>query len=407
VVDAELGPDAVALSAEDRAILAKESSTVVGHTCKIIRLASSLDIARLRASVSRRIAATPALTWRLGGPAEAPCWVRDEGFAVDPHIVDVRHPAPLTELELQAAVASLFVERLDRGRPLWRIDVLHPLWDGGTALVWRIHHALADGQTCARLASALLWDLPADPAAGQATLRRAAADAERSRQRHRRNLVGVLAREMHRAHGRSPFDGRIGGRRQVAFCSTSLPELHAATKAADPAATVNDAVLACVTGALRRWFGLHERSLAELRCKVPVSLHRPDQEVANRDSFFYVDLPISDPDPVSRLRAIRRETGLRKRDHDAEELDRTLERLGRASSHLRTACERFLFDPRGFAVNVSTVRGPSRAVSVLGVPVRRLYPLADIAVLQNRDKLALIMKDGQIHKDLLSSRVRA
>jgi imidazolonepropionase-like amidohydrolase len=34
-------------------------------------------------------------------------------------------------------------------------------------------------------------------------------------------------------------------------------------------------------------------------------------------------------------------------------------------------------------------------------------PLADIAVLQNRDRLALIMKDGQIHKDLLSSRVRA
>lgn len=387
-------PD-LALTAEDRAILAKESPTVVGHTCKIIRLGSAVNVAELRTAVRRRITAAPALTWRLGGPPDEPCWVRDPNLELEAHIVDAGTVVPLSEPDFRASVAALFVQRLDRRRPLWRIDVLHPLSDGGSALVWRIHHALADGQTCARLAAAVLWDLPAEPASAQPTLARAAAQAERSRLRHRRDLPGVLAREMQSASGSSPFDGRIGTRRQVAFSSTSLPALHAAAKAVDSAATVNDAVLACVAGGLRRWLDLHRHAVRELHCKVPVSLHRADQELTNRDSFFYVSLPVTEADPLARLRAVSRETALRKRGHDAEELDRVLIRLGEVSPRLRTACDRFLFSPRRFAVNVSTVRGPGTAVSVLGVPVTGLYSLADIA-----ERHALRIATHSLHEQL-------
>lgn len=378
VTDATRSHDSFPLTDEDRAILAKESPTIAGHTCKVLLLGSSLDLRALRASVSRRLVATPTLTRRLGGSPSAPRWVPDDAFSIEEHIVQSPHRAPLSEEELKATVASLFAERLDRQRPLWRIDIVGPLWDGGTALVWRVHHALADGATWTKFAAALLWDLEKGPSPRPGALARVAAAAEDSQRRHRRSLVGVLRREFGRAPGLSPFDGRIGSHRRVSFASASLPHLRAAAKAIDRAATVNDAVLACVAGGLRRWLGLHDRSVG-VRCKVPVSLHRVGDEVANRDSFFYVDLPVTDPDPAGRLRAIRQETAVRKRRHDAEEVDRLLRALGHTSPHLRTMCERLLFDPRRFAINVSTVRGPSEPVSVLGEPVRRVYAIADIA----------------------------
>ncbi len=58
---------------------------------------------------------------------------------------------------LRAEVARLFEQHLDRDRPLWRIDAL-ALDDGATALVWRLHHALADGTASMRFARAMLWD---------------------------------------------------------------------------------------------------------------------------------------------------------------------------------------------------------------------------------------------------------
>ena len=62
----------IPLSPEDRAILALESATVAGHTCKIVLLGpAALDVERLRARVSERIALAPALTRRLGGTERA------------------------------------------------------------------------------------------------------------------------------------------------------------------------------------------------------------------------------------------------------------------------------------------------------------------------------------------------
>jgi len=396
VADVDLEQAGLPLTVEDRAILAKESATVVGHIGKIVLVSSTLDTAALRKSVSTRLTATPSLTRKLGGSPSAPCWVPDDEFAIDEHIVEWRYSTPLAEEELAETVAELFAERLDRRRPLWRMDVIHPLWNGGSAILWRVSHALADGATWVKFAAALLWDVGGDHASPpEATVARAAAAAEASHHRHRRDLAGLVRREFGRVHGRSPFDGRIGSRRAVSFASTSLPELRAAAKGVDRAATVNDAVLASVAGGLRTWLGLHDRAVGPLRCKVPVSLHHAGDDLANRDSFFYVNLPLGDPDPRERLRTIRRETSVRKRSHDAEEMDRLLETLGRIP-HLRTMCEQLLFDPRRFAINISTVRGPAYAVSVLGAPVSALFAIADVAE-RHALRVAAISLDDQIH----------
>ena len=365
---------AIPLSAEDRTILALESATVVGHTCKVVRLAPGApDEAALRALVADRIAAAPALTRRLGGTDQEPVWVPDDEFDIARHVAAWHSAAPLADRQVPAAVATLFEQRLERDRPLWRLDRI-PLDDGGAVLVWRIHHAVADGTTTMRYASALLWDPDREPRPGAHHHARGhAADDER----RRGHLAGFLEREFARSRIESPFDGSIGTRRQVAFASAPLGQLHDAARELE-GATVNDAVLAVVAGALRRWLLHHHGPLGEIRVKVPVSLHHEGDEAGNRDCFFCVALPLNEPDPRARLRAVHAATEVRKAEHDAETMDEMLRDLGRVSPRLERFCTRCQRSPRQFALNVSNVPGPRVPVSVLGAPVERLHTIAEI-----------------------------
>lgn len=361
----------IALNDEDRAILALESAAVVGHTCKVVLVGPGAPSAeRLRASVVERLAGVPALTRRLGGTPERPVWVDDERFDVAAHVVagDLH---PCDDESVPVEVARLFRERLDRSRPLWRIDVLQRA-GGGAALVWRIHHALADGTTAMRFADAVLWD--AVSGSGGAAPRAQPVHDESER---RLRLAAFLRHELTLGHGRSPFDGKVGATRDIAFAKAPLQALHdSAHRLAG--ATVNDAVLTTVAGGLRIWIRDHHGHAGRLRVKVPVSLHHTGDDVSNRDSFFTVELPLDEADPVARLTAIRAATAARKADHDAETIDQLMHDLARVSPHLRHLVQRLEASPRAFALNVSNVPGPRAAVAVLGVPVEAVYSIAEI-----------------------------
>jgi hypothetical protein len=363
----------IPLEPEDRAILALESRTVAGHTCKVVRLGSGvLDLERLRTRVSERIALAPALTRRLSGDDRAPGWVSDDSFDVARQIVPAAVAGPLDQPGLLDFVARLFEQRLDRSRPLWRIDVAE-LTGGGSALVWRIHHALADGTACVRYCRALLWDRQPGPVETPAHALAAHAVDDARRRAH---LAGFLHREYARGERHSPFDGTIGMRRDVAFAAVSLSDLHEAASALD-GATVNDAILTIVAGAVGRWVRLHHGHLGTIRMRVPVSLHNEGDAVANRDSFFSIGVPLNEPDPVVRLREVHSETSERKHDHDALRREDLLRELSDVPplKHLLTRLER---SPRRFAISVSDVPGPPAPVSLLGSPVERMHSIAEI-----------------------------
>jgi hypothetical protein len=264
----------------------------------------------------------------------------------------------------------LFAERLDRERPLWRIDVVR-LEGGGAALVWRLHHTLADGTTAMRFARMLLWDGEPEPAGAAARAAHAADE-----QRRRAHMARFFAREFSRSP--SPLDGEIGVRREIAFASMPLGALHDAARRL-AGATLNDAVLCVVGGGLRHWVELHHGRLGTIRVKVPVSLHRPGQDAANADSFFIVDVPLTEPDPVERLRMVHESTAVRKAEQDAEAMDRLLADLRGASTRLAALCERVERSGRAFALNVSNVPGPRQPVSVLGASVVSMHSIAEIA----------------------------
>ena len=361
---------AIPLGPEDRAILDLEGPTIAGHTCKVLVVADAEpDVDSLRAAIGSRIAGVPQLTWRLGGSDRDPAWIADPDFDLRNHLTLSAVRTPLDGPGLRVEVARLFEQRLDRRRPLWHMDVI-PL-RSGFALVWRIHHALADGTTAMRFAGEVLWD---EAASGE---RRVRVDHATDDARRRRHLAGFVQREFSRSRAGSPFDAQIGRRRQVAFARVALEPLHDSAKAMC-GATVNDAVLAVVAGALRRWLVAHHGSLGAVRVKVPVSLHHEHDEDGNRDSFFCVALPLNEPDPLARLRAVQAETALRKAEHDAETMDALLQGLASISPRLLTFANRLQASPRHFALNVSNVPGPRAPVSVLGAPVDSVHSIAEL-----------------------------
>jgi diacylglycerol O-acyltransferase / wax synthase len=364
----------VPLTDEDRAILALESDTIAGHTCKVIVLGEGAPGAgELRALISERIDSAPELTRRLGGTRDAPAWVEDPGFDLNQHVVDATLSLCTDDRAFREAIAELFAEHLDRSRPLWRLDVV-PLPEGA-ALVWRIHHAVADGTTTMRFARELLFD--EEPGGDKPTSSGARRRSAEDDARRRGHLAAFLEREFARSRESSPFDGEIGRLRRIGFAVAPLRALHDAAKSL-AGATVNDAVLASVAGGLRRWIAEHHGQLGKVRFKVPVSLHHEGDDAGNRDSFFTVAVPVAEDDAVERLRAVHEQTAARKAAHDAQRLDDITRELRHVSPRLEALWERVQRSPRRFALNVSNLPGPRAVVGVLGTPVARLHTLAEI-----------------------------
>lgn len=369
--------EGVPLSPEDRAILDLECATIAGHTCKVIVAGAGAPSASdLRLSIDARLDATPLLRCRLGGTPDAPAWESDSDFDIARHVVDVPVDGPADATGLRDAVARLFEHRLDRHHPLWRIDRV-PLTGGGAALVWRIHHALADGTAAMRFARLLLWDATGGTTTAPSPRAALHQDGDaHDDHRRRAHLAGFIHREFGRSLHASPFEGAIGGRRSVAFANIALAPLRDAARRLE-GATVNDAVLTIVAGAIRRWLLEHHGGLRGVRVRVPVSLHHEGDAASNHDSFFTFALPLDEPDPIARLHAVHAATSARKSGHDAELFDQ-LHTLAARVPSLRRLMGRLEESPRKFAVSVSNVPGPREAVTMRGVPVTGLYTLAEI-----------------------------
>ena len=372
-----------ALTAEDVRILGLETARVAGHTLKVVTLPrdSALATDELREWVAARIGRLPKLMRRLelrpdSGP---PSWVPDRDFDITRHVRRAEGAGTLP-----TAIARIMEQRLDRGLPLWSIE----LTDGGedgSAVVLKVHHALADGMGARRIASVLLWDEEGARTAPPSRAAPTRADPPgplRGRSEDLGHVAGVLERELAPAAWRSALAERVGPARVVAFASVPLAELEPLKSAFATRVTINDLVLAATTGGLRRWLEQRHVPLRAMRVKVPVSLHRPgepDEALGNADSFFFVDLPVTEADPERRLLAIARECWARKRARDAERLDTFLRELAARSPSAGRAAVHWSMSPRVFTLNVSNVPGPRHSLRVCGRPVRAVYALAEVA----------------------------
>jgi WS/DGAT/MGAT family acyltransferase len=306
-------------------------------------------------------------------------------------------------------------ERLPRDRPLWAIDVVEPLVDGSRAVIWRIHHAMADGQAAMAIGSALLWTDSTDPepdppslppaeplpspnlliaeavsdrahAVGQTTRRIGRRVASRRRLRESleelRGAPGAIRRELTPEPATSPLNAPVGRRRRVAFVDHPLDAVHDASRALGEGVTINDLLLGVIAGGLRYWLEARHGSIRPLRVQVPVSMHREGEApgaVPNRDSFVNIDLPVQEPDAARRVLAVNEQMSVRKQDHDAEQLYTVFADVGQVSKHLFGLAHRIAANPHFFALSVSNVRGPTGTHYLAGGRIREVYSLAEIA----------------------------
>jgi len=307
---------------------------------------------RVRQLISDRIPLAPVFQRRLVEvPLRLgfPMWVDDPEFDIDNHLRRAALPAPGGLRELGDFAADVISRQLHRDRPLWEMWIVEGVEDGKIALVTKMHHSTIDGVSGAELLG-VLFDLEPDPPEqppstarqldsripsnlelmSQAMMANLVAPFDMGRmmlrttrnifgvRRIRRGLPGTSKGALPLTAPRTSINAAVHARRRVAFAAASLAD--AKTLKNEVGTTVNDVVLAMVTGALRTYLQAgDELPEIPLVSVVPVSVTPDVAELkgSNKVSSMFVQLPTQLDDPLERLRVIHEGTKGAKEEHKA------------------------------------------------------------------------------------------
>lgn len=281
-----------------------------------------------------------------------PVWTDDPHFNLGYHVRHTALPAPGDRATLERLMGRLMSQELDRRRPLWEAWVVEGLTDHRWALVSKVHHCMVDGISGTELMTLLLDPSPDVPpvepqpwtpaptpddvelvldAVGSLVRDpfeqvRALRAATRAPRRFLERTVDVVAGL--RSYGdRLPptrdalsIEGAIGPHRRWSSVSTTLDEIRSIRSGLG--GSVNDVVLAAVTGALGRFCvarGDHVTDETVVRTLVPVSVRVPgDLTPDNQVTAMVAELPIGITDQAERYAAVRSHLDELKSSHQAD-----------------------------------------------------------------------------------------
>jgi diacylglycerol O-acyltransferase len=397
--------------------------------------------AELLASIASRLDRVPRYRQRLAFvpfTAGRPVWVDAADLDLEYHVRHTALPPPGGDEPLRKLAGRLFAQRLDRGKPLWELWLIEGLGEGRFAVLSKTHHCMIDGISGVDLAT-VLHDLEADPAppapATQWTPRPAPGGATLLASALRDQLTRPLelAREALRpsTEGRKMLVELVGGLKPLLGISqmglapesslnqpigphrrwemTSL-DLGAVKRVrAALGGTVNDVILAAVTGALRTLLqGRGENPRGDLRAFVPVSVRAPEARgtYGNQVAAVFCPLPVGEPDPVARLRRVSAAMKDLKESRQAVGA-LALTHLGEFTPPTIAAqAARLASSTRWFNLVVTNVPGPQVPMYLLGRKLLACYPVVPLAQFQTIG-IALLSYCGAIHVGLLGDADRA
>ncbi len=366
-----------------------------------------------------------------------PVWVDDPHFNVAFHVRHTALPAPGSDDELRRLAGRAFSQALDRGRPLWELWLVEGLAGDRFALLSKTHHALVDGVSGVDIAT-VLFDASPDPMPvappdhawvarplpsdtqllADALLERATVPAEivrgvRAALRGPRQLAGQLGKAlgglgaMTRAGLQtappSPFNVQIGPHRRFTWVRGDLREFKAVKNALG--GTVNDVVLAAVSGALGRYMRMHGEATedVELKAMVPVSV-RADVErgaLGNKVAAMWATLPVGLTDPVERLHLISGAMEGLKESGQAVGAQVLTQLSGFAPPTIMAQAARLQARQRLFNLVVTNVPGPQLPLYVLGRELEGLYPMVPLAE-NTALGIAIMSYNGQLNFGLVA-----
>ncbi|MCZ4275804.1 wax ester/triacylglycerol synthase family O-acyltransferase [Rhodococcus sp. BGS-1C] len=399
---------------------------------------SGFSYEKLLSLVEQRLVLVPRYRQKVREVAfglARPVWVDDSDFDITYHIRRSALPKPGTDEQLHDLVARLTSRPLDRSRPLWEMYLVEGLTKNRFAIFTKSHSALVDGEKALEIGQVILdaskspvamaeelWmparepkesalvldaitELIASPNESVEVLRGAAA-----------GLAGVaggvlaasgkvfsLVRTAAQVAPSSPLNAPISRNRRFAVAKTELSDyrrIHTRF-----GCSINDVVLAVVTGALRNWLlsrGEPVTASSTVRAMVPMSVYVSDEgagydqyadrlsgdhegeptdaQLRSEVSSFLVDLPVGEPNAVVRLSHIAHATEAHAKQSPGVTAQTlmTISGFAPASLHAMGARAGSRLSQRLFNLIITNAPGPQFPLYVGGARMLEMFPVSPL-----------------------------
>ena len=321
----------------------------------VLVLKPGISYAALLTRIRSRVLQYPRFLQCVVEDMAGATWMNDPLFDLANHVVREKLPAHKPGAEqsaLQDRLAKLSMKPLDRHHPLWQFHWIEN-YAGGSAILVRIHHCIADGLALLAVMQSLVDGGHAPPAASPAPAPREGLEAaedwlidsfikpltnmtvkalsaagegaarsiglfmepEKSLDKGLADSVDAVrlvyqvvmdlaALALMQDDSPTRLKGTPGSRKRIAWCPPlPLHEVKAVSKAFD--CSVNDVLLSCVAGAIGEYLKSCGDTVTgqEIRVMVPVNLRNPEHshELGNQFGLAPLVLPIGMENPVERL----------------------------------------------------------------------------------------------------------
>jgi len=400
------------ISKVDTAWLRMEQPTNLMMITGIVGLDRNASYERLVDTVRQRFLAFRRFRQKAVLTASGAFWELDEDFEIRGHVRRVALPGRADHAELEEYVSDLASTALDHSRPLWQFHFVENFIEG-PVVVMRIHHCYADGIA---LVQVFLSLTDTSPEAGSAAVNaeqwklakvRESTIFQRWLQPNRSgmdfavhfvmklleelaqivqqpekasfylNEISELARELSHTltlpdDPKTVLKGKLGVRKRVSWAEPiPLAEVKALSKVLG--CTVNDVLIASVTGALRSYMLAEGEALAgssEVRATVPVNLRPLEhaRSLGNHFGLVFLSLPVGVSNPLERVYRVNERMNELKTGRQATVAFGLLSLLGMAPSSLQKPALELLSE-KASAV-LTNVPGPCEPLFLAGAQVR-------------------------------------
>lgn len=457
------------LTTQDATFYFLEASSTPMHLGSLAILRApegGLDYEDLLAHVERRLPLVPRYRQRVREVAfglARPVWVDDRDFDITYHVRRSALPKPGSDVQLHDLVARLTSRPLDRSRPLWEMYLVEGLTDDRIAIFTKSHSALVDGVDALEIGQVIfdrcdqprempekLWmpgreprqaelvagavaEMITRPAEGVATVRMRVGDVVGTAT----SAMGNIAALLHTAATAAPsmpLNATISRNRRFATAKTALDDYR--TVRSRFGCTVNDVVLAVLTGALRNWLlsrGEPITAFSTVRAMVPIAVDTATVGEADvggeavgggavgggavgggdaaaggterRASSLLIDLPVGEPNPVVRLSHIAHATEVHSRQNRTVAAQTLVRVSGTAPATLHAMGLRMAsgLSQRMFNVMITNAPGPQSALCLGGAQLLETYPVSPL-IRNQALGIGLTSYDGHVYYGLNGDR---
>ena len=405
------------LRGADLALLNAETSSTPMHnaTLEIFDPGDSgFDYDALIAHIEDRITFVPRYRQAIRsvpGRIANPVWVDDPDFDLAYHVRRSALPRPGTLDQLRELTARIMSRRLDPARPLWEVYFVEGLEGGRVAVLSKSHQILVDGIATVDLGQVLLdvdpgprhlvpedWRPAAEPSQASLVLDALAENARDPRTviNAAQGTVGLAARAVGSFAGRfgaiagalsnrrtapdSPFNVDPSEQRRVVLVRTALKDYRRVRRV--HGGTVNDVILATLTGAIRAWLMTRAESVdsgRRIKALVPMSVMDEDLEPTSLGSQVIghrLDLPVGEASPVIRLHQVSYAFKAHSETGRAVAADRIAGVAGFAPTTFHALGSRVAVEESaGVNLVITNVPGPQFPMFMAGAEMIETYPI--------------------------------